>query len=167
MLTRDQLNSIPISHGALELMPESLAREHNVLAVSVEGDSLHVVLPAHLADGEVSAVLDRLRFVLNCEITYDTAEESTLAHVIDLHYTASWSTIQNCDRQFRTRCPKHWAELAPTAERQKRWCSVCERHVTFCTSDEELDRLARAGECVAFYDGTAYTDTLGLIEIIE
>lgn len=163
MLNPRQLRAIPINANALELVPESVARENVVLATSIQGDRLHLVLPA-LTGVQISLLQEKLKFILGRTFSYDTADGSVLSQVVDLHYTAAYSAVQNCDRAFRNRCPKRWADLTQMTNPMTRWCSTCDRSVTFCLTDKDVDRLSREGECVAFYDGSGYSDTLGLLE---
>jgi hypothetical protein len=48
-------------------------------------------------------------------------------------------------------CPKVWAALDPTQVPNVRHCPQCQRQVTFCDTQDQLDELAARGECVAFY----------------
>lgn len=166
MLNTAQLRAIPINAGALELVPESVARENSVLATTIQEGLLHLVVPA-LPDVQSCLLQEKLQFILDRTFSYDTTNSPELAAVIDLHYTAASSTVQNCRRAFRFRCPKQWAELTQTDDPAVRWCSVCERTVTFCLSDSDIDRLSRAGECVSFYDESGHADTLGLLDYPE
>lgn len=167
MLTLKDLCAIPINPEALEQMPESVAREDIVLAVAVRDEVLHLILPGSVMGAELQVLESKLQFILNRSFTYDTANDDELARLIDLHYTAAYSTVQNCDRTFENRCPKRWCNLERTDTPRQRWCSVCERTVTFCLSDEELDRLASAGHCVAFCEGPTSVESVGLIEFPE
>jgi hypothetical protein len=163
MLDTQQLHSIPINAAALEMVPESVARENSVLATSFQNDHLHFVIPL-LSDIQTCLLQEKLQFILDREFSYDTTDSTELNRVIDLHYTAAYSTVQNCDRVFRIRCPKQWADLDLTDDPKTRWCAVCERKVTFCLTDADVERLSLAGECVAYYDGSGHADTLGLLE---
>ena len=82
--------------------------------------------------------------------------------------TAAYSTVQNCDRSFRIRCPKNWADLNPSDDPTSRWCSTCERIVTFCLTDSDIERLTRNGECVAYYGHCffGYTRFAGRTQVI-
>lgn len=164
MLTNEQLRSIPINSNALECVPESVAREHDVLAISDEAGQLHLILPA-LADMQLSLLEENLRFILGRAFSYDTANADELSRVVDLHYTAAYSTVQNCTRAFRSFCPKHWADLTLTTDPKTRWCSVCDRSVTFCLTDEEIDQLSQNGKCVAFYSRNEHVELLGLVDL--
>ncbi len=166
MLSTQQLYSLPINAEALELVPESVARENSVLATLIRDDHLHLIIPA-LADIQFDRLQEKLQFILGRAFSCDITDSPTLARVIDLHYTAAYSTVQNCARAFRIRCPKQWAELAQTDNPAIRWCSVCERTVTFCLTDSDVARRSRSGECVAFYDRSGHADTLGLLEYSE
>jgi hypothetical protein len=56
--------------------------------------------------------------------------------------------ILNCTVEFE--CPKTWADLARTEQPNVRHCGTCEKDVTHCTTQEQLDELAKQGACVAF-----------------
>ena len=163
MLTNQQLQAIPIDPGALELVPECVARENVVLATSVADGELNLVLPA-LSDVQFCLLLEKLQFVLGRTFSHQIAVTEDLARFVDLHYTAAYSTVQNCDRAFRNRCPKQWADLVVTDAPLVRWCDVCERSVHFCLTDADVDRHTIHGNCIAYYNGDSHADTLGLAE---
>lgn len=163
MLNTQQLHSIPVDAAALELVPESVARENSVLPTSLQNGQLRVVIPL-ISDIQTCLLQEILQFILDRALSYDTTDSAELDRIIDLHYTAAYSTVQNCDRAFRMRCPKQWAELDVTDDPKTRWCTVGEHKVTFCLTDADVDRLSMAGECVAYYDGSGHADTLGLLE---
>lgn len=56
----------------------------------------------------------------------------------------------NCEMTYD--CPAAWRDLQQTATPSVRYCPKCNRNVTFCTSQDQLDDLAQRGECVAFYE---------------
>ena len=163
MLTSTQLQTLPINSAALKLVPESVAREFNVLAISVNDHQLHLVLPS-IPKNQLGVLLEKLGLILDRRVSHDVALAADLSRAVDLHYSGAYWTVQNCGREFQNRCPKNWADLSLTNERLVRWCSTCDRKVTFCLSDLEVDRHAQAGDCVAYYDGGTYTETLGLVE---
>lgn len=165
-LTNEQLWSIPINTAAMELILEALAREHSVLPVAVENGVLRLVLPEN-AGPRFKEIEEQLQFVLNGRFEYDTADPEELARVVDIHYMAVSSSVQNCDRAFQFQCPQKWAALQATEAAAVRWCNICQRTVTFCRTDEELDRLSRAGECVAFIDNPMCEWTLGALYPVD
>jgi hypothetical protein len=55
--------------------------------------------------------------------------------------------IQNCNVVFR--CPKTWNALLQTEDERVRYCSVCDRGVHLCSSQEELQHANDQGWCVA------------------
>jgi len=168
MLDRHDLNSIPVCTEALELVPEAFAREHCILAVSINHGKLHVVLPSNvdeLASTEPSG-LDLIRFVLNRDFSHDIALRDDLFSVVDLHYWAAYSDIRNCDVEFKLRCPQQWIDLTPTDQNTVRYCQACSKNVYFCHSSKELKRRTEGNQCVAFCDADTHTDTLGLLDEI-
>jgi hypothetical protein len=56
--------------------------------------------------------------------------------------------ILNCTVEFE--CPKTWADLTRTENPSVRHCAICNRDVTHCITQEQLDELAAQGACVAF-----------------
>jgi hypothetical protein len=110
---------------------------------------------------------EQMRFILGHGFTYDTADPTSLKRLVDLHYTAACSTVQNCERAFRVRCPKNWADLKPSDAPIVRRCATCERSVTFCRTEIDLARLKQNGQCVAYYDSKPYTEKLGLLDTAE
>ena len=169
MLNRKQLEAFDISPSALELVPEAVAREYRVLAVSLNDNQLHVVVPTTARDLITSDgdTLDRLRFILERDFSYDMADSSDLLPVVDLHYRAAYSNIQNCDPQFSLQCPKHWSQLSSTNTPTIRFCSQCNRNVHFCLTADELTRRTADNQCVAFCDSDSQSVMLGLLEFPE
>ena len=165
MLTRHQLNSIPVYPAALELVPEAFARKHGILAVSINNRKPHVVLPSNIDElvSTEQSGLDLIRFVLNRDFSHDLALMDDLIPIVDLHYWAVYSDIRNCDVEFKLRCPKQWIDLTPTDRNTVRYCQECGKNVYFCHSTEELKRRSDNNQCVAFCDADTDTDTVGLL----
>lgn len=63
-------------------IPESIAREHNVLALSADDDSLKVIM----CDPDDLDTLDKLRFILNRKIEVALAPRERLAAAINQYY---------------------------------------------------------------------------------
>lgn len=57
--------------------------------------------------------------------------------------------LEACGVKFRFRCPKQWAELAPTERAEVRHCGACDRDVHYAISVGEARGHARLGRCVA------------------
>lgn len=149
----------------VQLVPESVAREHCVLPVALADGKLKLVLPTTVDDVS-DKTIDILRFVLGRDFDYDTAPRDPLFKIVDLHYLASYSEIQNCDVRFRFKCPKQWADLQPTADKLIRHCDTCDHDVYYCYSKEELNERAEKNHCVAFCDYDDVSNTLGLPDVI-
>lgn len=79
------LEETEISQAAVQLLPESVARENMVCPVSVEDDKLTVAI----ADAMNYDVLDKLRFVLNREIGVVLAAKEAILAAINRNYGAS------------------------------------------------------------------------------
>jgi len=84
MLNKNQLDALDINPTALELVPEAVAREYCVLAVSVVDKNLHLVVPNTARELITSEgdTIDRLRFILNRAFTFDIADRSDLLPVV-------------------------------------------------------------------------------------
>lgn len=158
--SRASLESVPINAVALQLVPQSVAQEHCVLAIGFEGDALRLIVPTDFMaeSGHI------IRFILNREFIVDHADRSLLLSLIDHHYAAANSDITNCNTQLRFICPKQWADLTPTDCRDERLCQSCNRLVYFCYTQIEFDRRRDAGDCVAFCDPDASGSWMGLPE---
>ena len=79
------LEETEISQGAVQLLPESVARENMVCPISVEDDKLTVAI----ADAMNYDVLDKLRFLLNREIGVVLASKEAILAAINRNYGAS------------------------------------------------------------------------------
>jgi hypothetical protein len=165
LLTHIEISKIQVDPRAVELVPESIARERIVLPARLVNGILHLLLPAEAAL-ESSDTLECLRSILDRPFTHEFAVTNDLRPYVDLFYTAIYSEIANCSSALRFRCPKRWAELEPTDDVRIRLCDVCHTSVTFCTTVSELKRMAEMNECVAFLDPETQFDTLGLPESI-
>jgi len=151
MLGASDLDRIAIDEDVLEIVPESVARNHTVLPLSWDETSIHLVIPSD-APGRIEELLTTLRFILDRKLTFDVAERSTLEAIVDLHYSACGSVIQNCPRTFLFRCNKRWVDLDRTDDAQLRHCCKCDTVVRLCKAGDELDAAVARGECVAYYD---------------
>jgi hypothetical protein len=77
------ISKVEPNPAALDIFPKSLLRECSVLPVSISDGGMHVILPP---DNRLIQSIDRLRFVMNRSVTYDTAEESQITEAITRHY---------------------------------------------------------------------------------
>jgi len=79
------LDGMEISPAAIELVPESVARENVVIPIAVEGSALRVAIH----DPMNFEVLDKLRFILNRDINVSLAPKEAIHAAINRHYGAS------------------------------------------------------------------------------
>jgi type IV pilus assembly protein PilB len=82
------LEEIEIAQAAVQMLPESVARENTVCPVAVEDDKLTVAI----SDAMNYDVLDKLRFVLNREIGVVLASKESILAAINKNYGAGGDT---------------------------------------------------------------------------
>ncbi|MDB5336704.1 MAG: xpsE [Planctomycetaceae bacterium] len=112
------LEETEISQAAVQLLPESVARENMVCPVSVEDDKLTVAI----ADAMNYDVLDKLRFLLNREIGVVLASKEAILSSINRNYgaseTESVDSILNEFTETAIDFTATEAEMASTASNQ-------------------------------------------------
>lgn len=74
-----------IPHSAIEMVPESVARENVVIPVALEGSAIKVAI----SDPMAFETLDKLRFILNREIVVVLASKEGIQTAINRHYGAT------------------------------------------------------------------------------
>ena len=112
------LEETEIAQAAVQLLPESVARENMVCPVSVEDDKLTVAI----ADAMNYDVLDKLRFLLNREIGVVMASKEAILSSINRNYgaseTESVDSILNEFTETSIDFTATEAEMASTASNQ-------------------------------------------------
>jgi type IV pilus assembly protein PilB len=76
------LETLEIPRSIVEMIPESVARENNVIALGLDDDAIKVAV-SNAMDYEV---LDKLRFVLNREVKVAVASKESIQAAINRHY---------------------------------------------------------------------------------
>ncbi len=76
------LNKVDIPETVVELMPEAVARENNVLPIAVDGNSLKVVMSE---PGDVETT-EKLRFILNRDVRVVLGTRSSITAAINRVY---------------------------------------------------------------------------------
>ncbi|MEZ6048475.1 MAG: GspE/PulE family protein [Planctomycetaceae bacterium] len=79
------LDGLEIPPSIIELVPESVARENTVIPLELDGDMLKVAI----SDPMALEVLDKLRFILNKDISVALAPKSKILSTINRHYGQS------------------------------------------------------------------------------
>ena len=67
--------------------------------------------------------------------------------------------ILNCTWKFKVQCPRMWSGLRETSDPNIRLCESCLREVHLCENDQQVQRHANAGHCVALHtipDGSIF-----------
>ncbi|MBQ17717.1 MAG: pilus assembly protein PilB [Planctomycetaceae bacterium] len=79
------LDGAEITPAVIEMLPESVAREHLVIPLSMDGEKLLVAI----SDPMNFEVIEKLRFILNREIEVAVAPEEAIQTAINRHYGQS------------------------------------------------------------------------------
>src|SRR6516165_9390983 len=77
-----ELKEIEIPPSVVELVPESLARENNVMPLAAEGGTIKVIMH----DPMDFETIEKLRFVLNKEIDVALAPKEAIVESINKYY---------------------------------------------------------------------------------
>jgi hypothetical protein len=137
-----------IPESVIALIPESVARENDIIAINCSPDSLTIACP----DESFGAIdEERIRFILNRPITWEIHTRPDIQSAINRHYGMSGG-VENCEWEFRYRCPHRWQNFATTDDKMIRYCPVCARNVYLCADDASVIRHARLGHCIAKED---------------
>ena len=163
MLSTSEVEMLIVDDQALMAIPEEIARANDILPVARDKSRLHLVIPASTPEQEESLVDDIRYYVVEDEITYQTAALIDLSPKVDFFYSRLNSTVNQCGRRFlfRFRCPKVWASLTPTSAPAIRFCGVCNKNVYYASTEDELEQHSRAGRCTAFFDRNKDVEFLG------
>lgn len=147
------INAIAVHRSALEFLPESVARENSLLPVRLEGRTLHVIVPDDSESLEaLPNLLDKIEFVTERTVRYDTADRIQIDQAVADHYHRILSKVTNCPLELRVSCLQQWISLAPTEDENIRYCSTCSQNVFLCRTAAELDHRSREGRCVAYHE---------------
>ncbi len=91
------LREIEIPSGVVELIPESLARENFVMPMSQENGTIKVIM----YDPMNFETIDKLRFVLNREITIALASKESIVEAINRYYGSSTQETESVDSMLQ------------------------------------------------------------------
>ena len=155
---------IAIENAALDALPWLIARENCVLPVAIDERGLRVVIPAD-PDYDVETLLDKLRFVLDMDVTADRGEPTAIEFAINFYYGRKDAVVHNCPVDFQFLCPKHWRDLAPSSDLNIRYCSKCNQNVFLCCDETEMKLRATNGQCVALAEAFEEPKFMGLMAL--
>jgi molybdopterin converting factor small subunit len=147
---RLRVANLTIHPLALEMIPESVAREYQILPLDFDGERLTLVF----ARG--SAVLEQitlLRSVLSFAnpICWSRADPKLLGQAIDEVYGLLATEVSHCPPEFRAGCPRLWLCLVPTADPKVRICSDCRHLVHLCQTESQARAQESEARRVALY----------------
>jgi hypothetical protein len=152
---------MPISDALLDLVPRALVFECTIFPAADDGHSLTLLCCSDNPDLQHEET-DRIEFLINRKVKWLPVERDLLERLIYNRFPLAHAEIQNCEPEFRFKCPKTWESLTETDNAKNRMCTECGRPVTWTDDAREAQRLGAAGECVAFSDARA-AETLGMI----
>jgi hypothetical protein len=145
--------------SVIELIPEAIARENNIIAVECSPEFVTIACPDE-SFGPLEE--EKIRFVLDCPIRWEHHPRAEIQSAIDRHYDRA--RVENCAWKFRFQCPERWVNFATTNDDRVRFCSVCSRQVYLCSDDAEVVRHAKLGHCIARDDGIG-CELIGDVEL--
>ena len=163
-----RIGEFEVSPEAVELVPESVARENYVLPLRYTPATrrLEIAMP-DTGDGNRD-VVEQLAFILGIGIDVRFADIAVLREAVDTVYWMPWTRVTRCRTQIAKPCDRRWLELTETSSPDRRLCLACDKLVHLCRTDEEAVRHAILGNCVALLV-RAETESMdsGLIEFVD
>jgi hypothetical protein len=137
-----------IPESVIEQIPESVARENEIIAIEMTAGVLTIAYSPETSD---KAIINRIEFILARKVVWEPHDRKAILHAIDRHYGRT-GRIDNCEIEFRYQCPQRWLNLVETPDPMIRYCSVCERSVYFCDDAASAVGHAKLGRCIAIAD---------------
>jgi hypothetical protein len=87
----NRLSSIP--ERVIELLPESLAREHTIISIEADAESVTIATPfdpgthdVRVLD-EIAILQDKLEFVLQAKVRLECHPARDITSAVDRHFT--------------------------------------------------------------------------------
>jgi len=161
-----RIGAFDVSPEAVEMVPESVARENDVLPLRYSPRRLEVAMP-DARDGN-HELLAKLAFILNAEIVPHFADAAVVRDAVDAAYSLPWTRVSKCHARITQPCDRRWLELTETASSDRRLCLACDKLVHLCRTADDAARHAGLGHCVALLtrSETESVESMGLIEFV-
>ncbi len=144
-----------------DLLPESVANHHCVLAISNVGDSVELAHPATGWDNENKEIVE---FLLNRAISWRPYPTDEIEKAIRIAY-GSIRPVKNCSWKFEYQCPKNWDSLEKTELATVRNCLKCSKPVHLCFSESQVIEHAKRGECICLVNWVS-GESIGDVRIL-
>ena len=90
--TRDEIAALEVSEPVLDLVPESIAREHGVLPVAHLDGALYCFIAAESFENE-RQIADLVSSCFDGQVYYATVPHAVLQAVIERHYSRLDSVV--------------------------------------------------------------------------
>lgn len=155
LLARDNLERLA------EFLPESVANEHCVVAISFSGGTLELAHPSANWDDENKKIIE---LIINRKITWKPYSTAKIEKAIRIAYGCI-RPVKNCSWKFNYQCPKNWKALEETENDTVRNCSKCRKPVHLCFTESEVVEHAKLGNCVCLVNLVS-GETIGDVRIL-
>ena len=140
-----------------ELLPETVARERDVLIVSNVDNQLTLTHPeTNFGEEDRKAV----EFILDRPVLWVTNQLNEIRTAFRVAY-GSVQDIDGCEWKFATQCPERWHNLQQTEQDAVRHCGTCNKLVHLCLTEDEVKKHAEHGNCVCFVSDQMYGESVG------
>jgi hypothetical protein len=162
-----RIGEFEVSPEAVELVPESVARENDVLPLRYTSATRRLEIAMPDTGDQTGDVIQKLQFILNLDIDVRFADVAVLHEAVDAAYSLPWTRVTRCRTRIAKPCDRRWLELIETPSPDRRLCLACDKLVHLCRTDEDAVRHAILGNCVALLARTEIkTIDSGLIEFM-
>lgn len=154
-----------IDPQALELMPESIARENDVVPLRLANDRFHLLIGSNRHD--LDDLLQKLEFILNRELVLEFDDPILVHEMVHTLYSMAAASVSRCNLRFSLTCSRRWLELIETGPPSVRHCPDCNEAVYHCENEEQALEHAALGHCVSLHDSryeVEVVESMGLID---
>ena len=146
-----------------ELLPETVARERDVLIVSNIDDQLTLTHPENGFGEEDRKAIE---YILNRPILWVTSQLHEIRTAVPVAY-GTVQDIDGCEWEFATKCPERWNNLEKTEQDTVRHCGTCNKLVHLCFAETEVRGHAEQGNCVCFISNEMHGESIGDVILQE
>ncbi|MDP6446779.1 MAG: hypothetical protein QF805_23510, partial [Pirellulaceae bacterium] len=161
----DNLDNITIPDHLFEQLPISVMNEDGVLPLREDGEALRVIVAAPESSGSFDTI-EKLRFILNRPITYDTAPFQEIAKKLVSMVEGATIGVSHCPL-FSYECSRDWHSLWETDDGGVRFCDHCSQNVYLCLDENDLRQRRQLHQCGAVAQIPVESVTMGVLDFGE
>ncbi|WP_146523861.1 GspE/PulE/PilB domain-containing protein [Stieleria varia] len=144
----DRLSNVYLPQSIVDIIPENVARDYCVIAISIRNGLLTIACPANDFDSDAEKLVE---FILNRNAQWIRFPCAEIADAIDRHYIVDGAIL---DCRFSDRCPQRWRDLAETDVISVRHCITCDEDIHLCYSRHSLPWHNARDHRIAIVDAT-------------